>query len=307
MPTITIYPTLAPTAIPETCFGPSELLPNKRLFAENEPSFICSPNCRYRFGVTRDGDLSLWAGKSRVWSAGTCCKGSEAFVAMQGSDGNLVIRSFVEVDSEDEKAQALWASGTTGNPDASLRIDDDGQARIVNADGIVVWETDIVHQVQPGTSSPSRAGVTTIEEQSDEEIDDISSPPVETTLDDLDEEKEALTDIEGSAKSQGGGSSMKSKAIGAAIALFLSAFALIIAFILIRKGSRQAGQSAVSSESRSNTDGAFPEVNSKRSNTEFDTSFDSDSNSGIEVVIPTGEGNAVPVSSSGFDLSPIIP
>ena len=257
--------------------------------------------------MTRDGNLALWAGKSRVWSAGTCCKGSEAFVAMQGSDGNLVIRSFVEVDSEDEKAQAHWASGTTGNPDASLRIDDDGQARIVNADGIVVWETDIVHQVQPGTSSPSRAGVTTIEEQSDEEIEDISSPPVETTLDEMDEGKEPLTDLEGSAKSQEGGSTMKSKAIGAAIALFLSAFAFIIAFILIRKGSRQARQSAVASDSPSSTDGAFPTVNIKRSNIEFDTSFDSDSNSGIEAAIPTGEGNAVPVSSSGFDLSPIIP
>jgi hypothetical protein len=87
VPTITRYPTLAPTTIPETCFGPSELLPNKRLFAENKPSFICSPSGQYRFGMTRDGNLALWAGKSRVWSAGTCCKGSEAFVAMQGSDG----------------------------------------------------------------------------------------------------------------------------------------------------------------------------------------------------------------------------
>ena len=245
--------------------------------------------------MTRDGDLALWAGKSRVWSAGTCCKGSEAFVAMQGSDGNLVVRSFVEVDSEDEKAQAHWASGTTGNPDSSLRIEDDGQARIVSADGIVVWETDVVHQVQPGTSSPSRAGVTTF---GDEEIVDISSPPVETSLDEM-------GDIEESAKSQEGGSSMSSKAIGAAIALFLSAFAFIIAFILIRKGSRQAGRSTASSDSPSNTDGAFPTANTKRSNTEFDTSFDSDSNSGVEVVIPTDEGNAV--SSSGFDLSPIIP
>lgn len=255
--------------------------------------------------MTRDGNLALWAGKSRVWSAGTCCKGSEAFLAMQGSDGNLVVRSFVEVDSEDEKAQAHWASGTTGNPDASLRIDDDGQARIVNADGIVVWETDVVHQVQPGTSSPSRAGVVSFGEQSeDEEIVDISSPPVETTLDETDGGKVPLTDIEESAK-QEGGPSMTSKAIGAAIALFLSAFAFIIAFFLIRKGSRQGRQSAVLSDSPSNTDGAFPTFKTKRSNTEFDTSFDSDSSSGIEVVIPTGEGNAV--SSSGFDLSPIIP
>ena len=244
--------------------------------------------------MTRDGNLALWAGKSRVWSAGTCCKGSDAFVAMQGSDGNLVVRSFVEVDSEDEKAQAHWASGTTDSPDASLRIEDDGQARIINADGIVVWETDVVHQVQPGTSSPSRAGVTT----EDEEIVDISSPPFETILDEM-------GDTEGSAKSQEDSSSMSSKAIGAAIALFLSAFAFIIAFILIRKGSRQAGRSTASSDSPSNTDGAFPTVNTKRSNTEFDTSFDSDSNSGVEVVIPTDEGNAV--SSSGFDLSPIIP
>lgn len=258
--------------------------------------------------MTRDGDLALWAGKTRVWSAGTCCKGSEAFVAMQGSDGNLVVRSFIEVDSEDEKPLAQWASGTSGNPDASLRIDDDGQARIVNTDGIVVWETGIFHQVQPGTASPSRAGVTvSVVESEDEEIVDIP-PPVETSLDQTDEEKVSLVDSKGNPKSQkGGDSSMMWKAVGAAIALFLSALAFIVAFVLIRKGSRHAGQSAMSSDSTSNTDGAFPTVDTKRSNTEFDTSFDSDSNSGVEVVIPPGGNNALHASSSGFDLSPIIP
>ena len=293
---------MAPTTIPETCFGPSELGPGEKLYAEDEPSFICSPNGKYRFGMTWNGDLTLWAGKSRVWSAGTCCKGSDAFVAMQKTGGNLVVRSYVERDSEDEKPQAHWASDTSGNPDAALRIDDDGQARIVNADGIIVWETDVVHQVQPGTTSPSRAGVASPAAvgSDDEEVVDIS-PHVETTLDEIDEEKD-------SRSQEGGGSSMTSKAFGAAIALFLSAVAFIIAFVLIRKGSRQAGrQSTASSDSPSNSNGAFPTVDNKRYNTEHDTSFDSDSNSGVEVSISAGGGNVVHASSLSFDLSPIIP
>ena len=100
---------------------------------------------------------------------------------------------------------------------------------------------------------------------------------------------------------------MTSKAIGSAIALFLSAFAFIIAFVLIRKGSRNAGQSAVLSDSPSNSGGVFPTVDHKRPSADFDTSFDSDSNSGVEVSVSAGGGNAVHASSSGFDLSPIIP
>ena len=147
------------TSTPATCFGPSELLPKKKLFAENEPNFICSPNGQYRFGMTRDGDLALWAGESTVWSAGTCCKGSGAYVKMQ-AEGNLVVRSFIEADSEEGMFQVHWASNTAGNPDASLRIDDDGQARIVNADGIVVWGTDGVHR-RPSYATTTAAPVAT--------------------------------------------------------------------------------------------------------------------------------------------------
>jgi hypothetical protein len=147
VPTITRRPTPGPTTIPDTCSGPSELGPGERLYAEREPSFICSPNGKYRFGMTWDGDLTLWAGKTKVWSAGTCCKGSDAFVAMQRTGGNLVVRSYVEIDSEDDVSKAHWSSGTSGNPNAMLRLDDDGQSRIISAGETILWETDVVHPV----------------------------------------------------------------------------------------------------------------------------------------------------------------
>ena len=97
--------------------------------------------------MTWDGDLTLWAGKTKVWSAGTCCKGSDAFVAMQRTGGNLVVRSYVEIDSEDESTKAHWSSGTSGNPNSMLRLDDDGQAKVIAADANLLWQTDIVHPV----------------------------------------------------------------------------------------------------------------------------------------------------------------
>ena len=146
VPTITRRPTPDSTTIPDTCSGPSELGPGEKLYAERESSFICSPNGKYRFGMTWDGDLTLWAGKAKVWSAETCCKGSDAFVAMQRTGGNFVVRSYVE-DSEDETSKAHWSSGRTQS-NAILRLDDDGQAKIITADGTnILWETDIVHPV----------------------------------------------------------------------------------------------------------------------------------------------------------------
>mmetsp|Transcript_11183 Transcript_11183/g.23556 ORF Transcript_11183/g.23556 Transcript_11183/m.23556 type:complete len:858 (-) Transcript_11183:609-3182(-) len=143
-PTQTKIPTASPTSY-DPCSSPSELGPGDKLYAGEQPSFICSPNGYYRFGVAPDGDLSLWHGSSKVWSAGTCCTGSNTYAMMQKGDGNLVVYTFIEEDSEDEVLTPLWASRTTGNTNAVVTMDDDGKARIRSSidRSNIIWETDI--------------------------------------------------------------------------------------------------------------------------------------------------------------------
>lgn len=74
-------PTYKMTPMPTTmqCLG-SSLDPSGKLYAGN---FICSPNFWYRFGLARDGDLSLWHRETKIWSAGTCCVGSDTYALLQ--------------------------------------------------------------------------------------------------------------------------------------------------------------------------------------------------------------------------------
>ena len=131
-PTYKITP--MPTAM--RCLG-SSLDPSGKLYAGN---FICSSNFQYRFGLARDGDLSLWNMETKIWSAGTCCVGSDTYALLQ-SRGNLVVHSFVEKDSEDDALTKtlLWASKTGQNPLSTLIIDDDASVQIRTPSGEILW------------------------------------------------------------------------------------------------------------------------------------------------------------------------
>lgn len=94
--------------------------------------FICSPNGMYRFGIDRDGDLSLWETEEKIWSANTYCEEGKANLKLQ-ADGNLIVCTKPRV--------ACWRSKTNGNPGASLLLSDGGIAAILNRRGQVVWST----------------------------------------------------------------------------------------------------------------------------------------------------------------------
>ncbi len=127
----------------------SMLFPGEELSAVNKPSFIYSPNREYKFGMAPDGDLSLWHQQDpnvtvKVWSAGTCCKGRNAHVELQKSDGNLVVYSILN-----ETKKALWDSKIISEKGTVLEIGNDGKARVFNNDlgsilrpRTVLWESE---------------------------------------------------------------------------------------------------------------------------------------------------------------------
>ena len=88
--------------------------------------YICSYDDNYIFGVSPDGDLSLWNGTingpKKVWSAGTCCR--SAFAQLQVDD-NLVVR---------DGTKLLWESQTNGlgMGDSHVLLSRTGIVTIVN-------------------------------------------------------------------------------------------------------------------------------------------------------------------------------
>ena len=280
--TATSTENLAPTASPlaySRCSGPSELGPNQRLYAKEEPSFICSSNGKYRFGVASDGDLSLWHEGNKVWSAGTCCMGSDAFVVMQKSDGNLVMRSYVEEDSEDERAKALWASGTVGKGGSILRIDDDGQTRVIATDGSILW---IAGPSDP-IPSPTNHDAPSPEDPETPIIPPDDGNVASVPASDFDETGALVFggDVAGNAAPTKQGKNTSSLVIGAAIALVFCILAFIIAFVLVRQGMEQK-QSEIPPPSSSSQpdikDGRFP--TGRRLESGIDTSIDTSSQNG---------------------------
>ena len=128
----------------------SILFPGEELSAANKPSFIYSPNKKYKFGMAPDGDLSLWHQQdpnvtAKVWSAGTCCKGRNAHAVLQKNDGNLVVYSTLN-----ETKKVLWDSKVSVKVKGTvLEIGDDGKARVFNNDlrsilrpRTVLWESE---------------------------------------------------------------------------------------------------------------------------------------------------------------------
>lgn len=96
----------------------------------DQGQFICSPDSTWLFGVDNDGDLSLWSGSTKVWSAGTAV--GEPTSAKFSQKGNLVVK----VVSTGEQ---LWASKTSGNPGASLFLGNVGNAMITDVNGKKLW------------------------------------------------------------------------------------------------------------------------------------------------------------------------
>lgn len=79
------------------------------------------------FGVFRAlGALELWNSRSPLPAPGACR------LVMQ-ADGNLVALSVAGVP--------YWASGTSGHPNAALRIQDDGDLQVLDPRGRRLWHT----------------------------------------------------------------------------------------------------------------------------------------------------------------------
>lgn len=142
-PTTSLAPSSAPTELPPcTNDLPSQLLPGDKLFSDQMPRFICSPNGQYRFGLALNGNLSVWYGSKVIWSASTCCKGSGTYLNMQ-RDGNMVVYTYNEGDdSEDAFETAIFSSETYDNANAFLTLDNDGRVRIRSPDdpNQILWE-----------------------------------------------------------------------------------------------------------------------------------------------------------------------
>lgn len=96
----------------------------------DQGQFICSPDSTWMFGVDNDGDLSLWAATTKVWSAGTAV--GEPTSAKFSQKGNLVVK----VVSNNKQ---LWSSKTSGNPGASLFLGNVGNVMITDVDGKKLW------------------------------------------------------------------------------------------------------------------------------------------------------------------------
>jgi len=95
--------------------------------------FICSPNGRYRFGISLSGDLTLLDDSNVIWSAGTCCSEDGVSAALQESDGNFVVYN--------SNSEILWDSVTDGpaNAKSSLSLHDSGTVAITNPAGQRIW------------------------------------------------------------------------------------------------------------------------------------------------------------------------
>lgn len=153
----------SPSAAPNTPCA-STLNATEMLYSNQEPSFICSPNGEYRFGIdASNSDLALWQQETKIWSAGTanCCGDNEVFLIMQGTDGNLVLREDVIRDGQEQRL-VLWMSQTnnTQREGAFLSIKNDGVARIIWNE-TELWSTTADDSTVSGSASvtdaPTRA------------------------------------------------------------------------------------------------------------------------------------------------------
>lgn len=93
-------------------------------FSLEPGSFLCSPSGAFLFGLSGDGDLGIWAGTSKIWSAHTQPQGSRAVLQL---DGNFVVR--------DSRDKTLWQSKTNGPEEGGgglVSVTEEGTVEIEN-------------------------------------------------------------------------------------------------------------------------------------------------------------------------------
>lgn len=108
-------------------------------------TYIASPNGTYRFTVQGDGNVVL--SKSGTPLRTTKTTGTAAPVLVLREDGTLAVYSTRD-------GRAAWGSGTTGYAVSALTLDDSGQLRLVEVDGLSTW----TGKKLPAFSDSSAAG-----------------------------------------------------------------------------------------------------------------------------------------------------
>ena len=91
--------------------------------------YLRSPNMRYTFGMSPDGNLDLLKGAQPIWSADTCC--ADAYAIMQ-RNGDLVVY---------DGRNVRFSSVTAGNSGARLVVRNNGTAVILDTAANVIWST----------------------------------------------------------------------------------------------------------------------------------------------------------------------
>ena len=91
--------------------------------------YLRSPNMRYTFGMSPDGNLELLKGAQPIWSADTCC--ADAYAIMQ-RNGDLVVY---------DGRNVRFSSVTAGNSGARLVVRNNGTAVILDTAANVIWST----------------------------------------------------------------------------------------------------------------------------------------------------------------------
>ena len=109
-----------------------------------QDEFLCSLNKRYRFGLTVDENLCLCDGDRKLWCADSCCDRGDAPYAVLKDDGNLVAYSERNIAGGLRRDNKIWESKTDDKGVTKLKVYNNGDLRIYNADdeSEVYWEAD---------------------------------------------------------------------------------------------------------------------------------------------------------------------
>jgi len=93
-------------------------------------TYIASPNGTYRFTVQGDGNVVL--SKNGVAQRTTKTTGTPAAVLLLQEDGTLAVYASGNV-------KPLWSAGTTGYAVSALTLNNAGELRLVEVDGLATW------------------------------------------------------------------------------------------------------------------------------------------------------------------------
>lgn len=93
-------------------------------------TYLASPNGAYRFTVQGDGNVVL--SKNGVAQRTTKTTGTPAAVLLLQEDGTLAVYASGNV-------KPLWSAGTTGYAVSALTLNNAGELRLVEVDGVSTW------------------------------------------------------------------------------------------------------------------------------------------------------------------------